>query len=157
MDLFAPSIVLKPAAENLWAGEADPLYAHFGGRFGGWTAAVLLKAAMQEEGMRGEPLSLTVLFTDAVGDGPIEVATRCLRSGSRLQFWRTELGQRNKLCAHAQVTLGVRRDTLRFTDAVMPDAPPPEDPESCGIGSACAFRPAVLRALVDLVAAAGED
>jgi acyl-CoA thioesterase len=126
MTLFAPSIDLKLAGENIWAGEADPAYAHHGGRFGGWTAAVLLRAAMLEDGERGDPLSLTVLYTDAIGDGPIEVSTRLLRAGSRLQFWRSEISQRGKLCAHAQVTFGVRRGTTRFTDAVMPSPPPPE-------------------------------
>jgi acyl-CoA thioesterase len=128
MTPFASSISLRPAAENLWAGEADPAYAHFGGRFGGWTAAVLLKAAMEEPGDRGDPLSLTVLYTDALGDGPIQVSTRLLRAGSRLQFWRSEVSQRDKLCAHAQATFGIRRETLRFTDAEMPQAPPPDDP-----------------------------
>ncbi len=126
MTTFASSIVLKQAGANLWAGEADPAYSHFGGRFGGWTAAVLLRAAMLEEGERGDPLSLTVLYPDAIGDGPIQVSTRLLRSGSRLQFWRSELSQRDKLCAHAQVTFGIRRKTTRFTDAVMPAPPPPE-------------------------------
>jgi acyl-CoA thioesterase len=129
---FSSSIVLKPAGENLWAGEADPLYGHLGGagRFGGWTAAMLLRAAMLEPGERGEPLSLTVLFTDAIGDGPIEISTRLLRAGARLQFWRSEISQRGKLCAHAQATFGMRRETLGWTDAVMPDAPPPEGIES---------------------------
>src|SRR5262245_6671816 len=128
---FASSIVLKPAAENLWAGEADPAYGHLGGggRFGGWTAAVLLRAAMLEPGDRGDPLTLTVLYTDAIGDGSIEVSTRLLRAGARLQFWRSEVSQRGKLCAHAQVTFGMRRETLRWTDAVKPTARPPEDIE----------------------------
>src|SRR5579871_2161836 len=103
---FEETIELRQGAPGLWVGEADPAYAHHGGRFGGWTAAVLLKAAMSEAEERGDPLSLTVLFPDAVGDGPIEVATRCLRSGQRLQFWRSELAQRGKLCAHAQATFG---------------------------------------------------
>ena len=124
MSLFADSILLKPAGENLWAGEADPAYARQGGRFGGWTAAVLLRAAMLEPGERGDPLSLTVLYTDAIGDGPVEVSTRLLRQGSRLQFWRSEISQRGKLCAHAQVTFGHRRKTTAFTDAVLPSPPP---------------------------------
>jgi acyl-CoA thioesterase len=77
---------------------------------------------------RGDPLSLTVLYTDAVRDGPIEVSTRLLRAGQRLQFWRVELDQLGKVCAHAQVTFGVRRETVSFTDAVMPEAPHPDDP-----------------------------
>lgn len=126
MSLFAESVKLVNSGPNLWAGEADPAYAHQGGRFGGWTAAALLKAAMNEPGERGAPLSLTVLFTDAVNDGAITISTRLLRSGSRLQFWRSELSQRDKLCAHAQATFGMRRETTRFTDAEMPEAPPPE-------------------------------
>ena len=56
----------------------------------------------------------------------MEISTRLLRSGARLQFWRSELAQRDKLCAHAQATFGVRRETTRFTDAVMPHVPAPD-------------------------------
>ncbi len=128
MQKFADAIDLKPAAENLWAGTADTDYSHPAGQFGGWTAAALLKAAMLESGEDPHPLSLTVLFTDAVGGGPIEVGTRLLRAGARLQFWRAELSQRGKVCAHAQITFGARRATCGFTDAVMPQIPPADDP-----------------------------
>ncbi len=128
MPNFADLIQLRPAAENLWAGEADTTYSHPGGQFGGWTAAVLLTAAMMEPGERGGPLSLTVMFTDAIGAGPIEISTRPLRAGARLQFWRAELSQRGKVCAHAQITFGMRRPSAGFTDAEMPSVPPPEDP-----------------------------
>ena len=128
---YETSIELRPVVDNLWVGEADPAYGHLGGngRFGGWTAGVLLKAAMMEPGERGDPLSLTVLFTESIGDGPIEVSTRLLRSGARLQFWRSEIAQRGKLCAHAQATFGVRRETTAWTDAVMPTVAPPKSPE----------------------------
>jgi acyl-CoA thioesterase len=125
---FADLIQLRPGAENLWAGEADTVYSHPAGQFGGWTAAVLLKAAMLESGDRGAPLSITTLFTDAVGPGPIEVRTRLLRAGARLQFWRAEVAQRDKVCAHAQITFGQRRPAKGFTDAVMPELAPPNDP-----------------------------
>ena len=128
MNLFSTAVKLVPAGDNLWAGTADPDYAHPGGRFGGWTAAALLKAAMAEVGERGDPLSLTVLFTDAVNDGPIFVSTRLLRAGARLQFWRAELSQGEKVRAHAQITFGARRESAGFTDAVMPDMPDPKDP-----------------------------
>ncbi len=126
---FASAIDLRPAAPGLWAGEADQDYSHPGGQFGGWTAAALLKAVTLEEGERGPPLSMTVMFTDAVGAGPLEIETRLLRAGSRLQFWRSEVSQRGKLCAHAQVTFGERRPAPGFTDAkpLFP-LPPPSDP-----------------------------
>jgi acyl-CoA thioesterase len=123
---FADSIELVPAGENAWGGKVDPNYRGFGSQFGGWTSAALLKAAMQEPGSNGAPLSLSVLFIEAIGEGPFEISTRLLRHGARLQFWRSELVQRGKVCAHAQATFGVRRETTRFTDATMPSPPPPD-------------------------------
>ncbi len=123
---FEDSLLLTPAGDNLWSGMVDADYRGFGSQFGGWTGAALLKAAMLEPGVKGAPLSLSVLFIEAIAEGPFEIATRLIRSGARLQFWRSELVQRGKVCAHAQATFGVRRETTRFTDAVMPAPPPPE-------------------------------
>ena len=127
MVAYADTLRLQPAGDTLWMVDADPAYAHPGGRFGGYTASLLLQSAMLEPGDRGDPLSLTVLFTDAVNDGPAEIATRLLRSGARLQFWRAEVHQHGKVCAHAQITFGKRRTTIAFTDAAMPEVVPPED------------------------------
>jgi acyl-CoA thioesterase len=126
MTSFADSIGLVPAGNNNWAGAVDPKYRGFGSQFGGWTGAALLKAAMLEPGANGGPLSLSVLFIEAISEGPFEILTRLLRSGARLQFWRSELVQRDRVCAHAQATFGVRRDTTRFTDAIMPSPPKPD-------------------------------
>lgn len=128
MTTFGNSIQLRHGADNLWAGEADPDYSHPAGQFGGWTAAALLKAVLNEPSAQNEPLSLTVMFTDAIGDGPIQISTRPLRAGARLQFWRAEISQRDKVCAHAQITLAARRATRGFTDAVMPEMLPWDNP-----------------------------
>ncbi len=125
---FADTLHLDAAGDNLWRGEVDPAYKGFGSQFGGWTAAALLKGVMVEPETNGDPLSLSVLFLEAIGDGPYEISTRLLRSGARLQFWRSELSQRGKVCAHAQATFGVRRETTRFTDVSMPEAPSPDTP-----------------------------
>jgi hypothetical protein len=93
MTSFADTIDLKPAGPNLWAGQIDPDYRGFGSQFGGWTGAALLKGAMVEPGVKGEPLSLSVLFIEAIAEGGFEISTRLLRSGARLQFWRSELIQ----------------------------------------------------------------
>lgn len=126
---FADSIALEPSAPNLWRGTIDPDYRGFGSQFGGWTGAALLKGAMVEPGVKGEPLSLSVLFIEAVNEGGYEISTRLLRSGARLQFWRSELIQNGKVAAHAQATFGVRRETTKFTDAVMPHVEPPTSPK----------------------------
>lgn len=123
---FEDSIQLMATGDGRWSGLVDPAYRGFGSQFGGWTAAALLKAILQEADVKGAPLSQSVLFIEAINEGPYEVFTRLIRSGARLQFWRSELHQGGKCCAHAQVTLGVRRETTCFTDAVMPAVPPPE-------------------------------
>ena len=123
---FQDSLQLVAAGEGRWAGDVDPAYKGFGSQFGGWTAAALLKAIMVEPAAKGAPLSQSVLFLESINDGGYEISTRLIRSGARLQFWRSELHQGGKCCAHAQVTMGVRRETTSFTDAVMPIAPPPE-------------------------------
>ncbi len=128
---FQDSILLSAVGENLWTGDVDPAYRGFGSQFGGWTAAVLLKAILLEPQAKGAPLSQSVLFIEAISEGAYEVSTRLIRSGARLQFWRSEVHQGGKCCAHAQVTMGVRRETTSFTDAVMPDALP-SDTEGLG-------------------------
>lgn len=128
MSTFSDSIVLAATGDNLWSGTVDPAYRGFGSQFGGWTAAALLKAILNEPQAKGGPLSQSVLFIESITEGPYDVSTRLIRSGARLQFWRSEVHQGGKCCAHAQVTLGVRRETTRFTDAMMPDAPPVETP-----------------------------
>src|SRR5262249_58547233 len=87
MTSFADTLELKPAGENLWAGEADTDYSHPAGQFGGWTAAVLLKAAMMEAGGEGPPLSLTVMYTDAVRGGAVRGSTRPVPPGARRAVW----------------------------------------------------------------------
>ncbi len=121
MAFFADLIQLRPGAENLWAGEADTNYSHPAGQFGGWTAAVLLKAAMMEPGERG---------ASAGADGDLhrrgrrrshrnlDAAAACPAHGCN--SGAAELSQRGKVCAHAQITFGVRRETSGFTDAAMP-------------------------------------
>lgn len=127
MSTFGDSIVLTSTGPNQWAGEADPNYAHPGGRFGGWTAAALVEAARREPGERGAPLSLSMLYLDPIKDGAVQISTRLLRAGKRIQFWRAELRQGETLCAHAQITFGVRAPSDSFTDVEMPKVPPPED------------------------------
>src|SRR5689334_6275260 len=97
MTLFADTIALESAGPNLWRGTIDTDYRGFGSQFGGWTGAALLKGAMVEEGVKGEPLSLSVLFIEAVAEGGFEISTRLLRSGGRLQFWRSEMIQKGKV------------------------------------------------------------
>ena len=77
---------------------------------------------MIEPAAKGGPLSQSVLFIESINEGPIEISTRLIRSGARLQFWRSEIHQGGKCCAHAQIVMGVRRETTSFTDAVMPEA-----------------------------------
>ena len=74
--------LLTAVSENTWSGAADPDYRGFGSQFGGWTAAALLRAIMLEPAANGAPLSQSVLFIEAIHDGPFEISTRLIRSGA---------------------------------------------------------------------------
>ena len=75
------------------------------GPFGGWTAALLLKAVLGMPEARGAPLSLDAVFMGPIDDGEVEVRVALMRQNRTVGFWRSELWQGARICAHAQVTL----------------------------------------------------
>ena len=96
------------------------------GPFGGWTAALLLKGVLVMAQARGAPLSLDALFMGPIDDGEVEVRVALLRQNRSVGFWRSELWQHGRMCAHAQIALTVQRSGLALQDASLPQVPPPE-------------------------------
>ena len=66
MNEFDESIALAPAGPNAWTAHADPRREAGTGMFGGWTAALLLKAVLGDAADAGTPVSLSVHFLNAV-------------------------------------------------------------------------------------------
>jgi len=129
MNEFDESITLAPAAAHEWTGRADPRREATTGMFGGWTSALLLRAVLNDAAEAGSPVALTVHFVNAVIPGSaLSVRTRPLGGGRALSTWQAELipeGAQGP-AAVATVVLAKRRESFGFTDAVMPEAPPPD-------------------------------
>ena len=129
MTEFDESLALVRVAEKEWTGRADPRREASTGMFGGWTSALLLKAVQSDAVDAGSPVSLSVHFVNAVIPGSaLTVRTRSLGGSRALSTWQAELLPEGAegLAAVATVVLAKRRETFGFTDAVMPEAPPPD-------------------------------
>jgi len=127
---FADTLKLAPAGPNLWAADADSLFSNGDGRqFGGWVAAVLLKATLAEAKPTQTPRALVVHFLAAVRSGEFSVRLTAMREGRSVSYWQAELVQGGSVCTHAIITLGEgRADPLARTAGAKPDAVHPDTP-----------------------------
>lgn len=117
---------LEPMGDGLFAGQTSDAYWNFGGPFGGVTAATLMRAAMDQIGRVGDPVSITVNFTAAIVRGPFLVAARLIRAGKYLRHWYIELTQGGVVAANATAVFAERRKTWSHSPTPFPDVPPSE-------------------------------
>ncbi len=130
MKLLEATLALQPAGEALWRGVAPPDYEAMNGMFGGWTAALLLNAVLQDPASEGagSASSLTMHYISAV---PVRASlllrTQRLGGGRSLSHWRVDLMVEGSsdVIATAAVVLANRRDTDGLTVGKAPAAPPP--------------------------------
>jgi len=97
--------------------------------FGGWTAALLLRAVLSDAIDQGSPSTLTVHFIKAITPGSeVKIRTQNIGGGRSLSIWRAEVqvAETEGVAAIADVVLSKRRESHSFTDMFMPSAPPPE-------------------------------
>lgn len=104
---------------------ASDRYRNAIGPFGGWIAALLLRSVLSIPEVRGSPLALDALFMGAMDDGLLEVRVYPVRQNRSVGFWRSEVWQKGRICAHAQVTLTMERNSIVLQDAKFPQVPPP--------------------------------
>ena len=105
----------------------DRRYRNAIGPFGGWIAAALLKSVLSVPEARGAPLALDALFMGAIDDGDLDARVYLLRQNRSVGFWRSEIWQAGRFCAHAHVTLSAERKSMTLQDARFPDVPAPDD------------------------------
>lgn len=106
---------------------ASDRYRNAIGPFGGWIAAVLLQAVQSVGDARGTPLALDALFMGAMDDGLLEVRVYPVRQNRSVGFWRSEVWQRGRICAQAQITLTMDRTGVVLQDACFPNVPSPSE------------------------------
>ena len=101
------------------------------GPFGGYSAALMLKAVMQHPDRLGDPVSLTVHYPGALVEGDFDITARAARTNRSTQHWQLELsqvdgqGQRQTVLLATAMT-AQRRSTWGASDVPPPRVPPPE-------------------------------
>jgi acyl-CoA thioesterase len=120
------AIELEVVSADVVRGRTHPEWANMVGPFGGVTAAVLLRAIESHPDRIGEPVALTVNFAAPIADGEFEISRRAARTNRTNQHWIVELSQGGAVTTTATAIFGIRRDTWSDTEAVPPNAPPPE-------------------------------
>ena len=120
------ALALSRSADGIWIAHADPNYESMNGMFGGWTAAVALRAVCDEADGAKTPAALTVNFVGKVEPGSdVLIRTRCVGGGRSVSYWQSELTADDVTLAVASVVLTERRDTDAHLEITMPDAPDP--------------------------------
>ncbi|MFM9862926.1 MAG: acyl-CoA thioesterase [Micropepsaceae bacterium] len=117
---------LERLAEGRLAGHTSKHYSNFNGTFGGFTAAVLLRAVLDDARRQGVPVALTVNYSAALNEGAFGVSVRERRTGKSTQHWSLELTQGDTVAATASVVCGHRRAVWSHRPAEAPHMPPPE-------------------------------
>lgn len=131
MHPFDDSLELQALASGtgtagIYRARTSERYRNAIGPFGGWTAALLLQAVLRMPQARGAPLALDAVFMGPIDDGELEVRVVLMRQNRTVGFWRSEIWQRGRICAHAQVTLSVARAGQTLQDAHFPQVPDPD-------------------------------
>ena len=104
-------------------GRTSPGYWAFVGPYGGFTAAVLLRAVLEHPDAVGDALALTVNYGAPIAEGPFDLAVTCQRANRSTQHWSVVLTQGGgEAAATASVVLAARRESWSHQPAVAPAA-----------------------------------
>jgi acyl-CoA thioesterase len=132
MSALEKSFVLEPLGVGEFRGMADPAYEADNGMFGGWTAALLMRAVVQGAEGQGSVSAINVSYLSRVVPGSLlRLRTQALGSSKSLSTWRAELFEEggSVMLATANVVLAHRRASVAYTEMKMPEVPPPETVE----------------------------
>lgn len=111
-----------------WVGHTNKAYWAFVGPYGGATAAVLLRAALDHPDRIGDPLALTVNYCAPIAEGEFQITARAARTNRSTQHWSLELFQtEGEVLATATAVFARRRAGWTHAVMPMPKAPPPAE------------------------------
>ncbi len=119
-------------ATALKAGRRPPLGHHVRSLlelrrpFGGYIAALLMRAVMQDDRRLGPPVAQTVNFCGALAKGDFEIAVQVDRGGKATQHWSARLLQGDATVATSTIVCANRRETFAHQTIAMPQVPPPD-------------------------------
>ena len=127
MSQLEQSLAMQDCGDAL-AAIADHNYEANTGMFGGWTAALLLKAVLEHPESRGSASALTVNFVERVVPGERLLVSRTKLGETRsIEHWRADLHRSDgKLLVSGLAVLALRRPSETATDFSFPCAPGPD-------------------------------
>ncbi len=122
------ALVLDPDGAGRWRARADADHESISAMFGGWTAAVLLRAVLSTAASDAQPSATTVNFIRPVAPGSdVSLTAARLGGGRSLEHWRADLlADDGELLATALAVLSNRRETEEHLQFTMPAVPPPD-------------------------------
>jgi acyl-CoA thioesterase len=126
------ALALDRLDEHRWRAHADADHESISAMFGGWTTAVLLRAALAATATDAQPSAVTANFIRPVVPGSdVTITALRLGGGRSLEHWRAELhaiddAEAPELLATALIVLTNRRDSDAHLQLVMPVVPDPE-------------------------------
>lgn len=117
---------LKAGPEGRLTGTTSDHYWNFAGPFGGYLAALLMRAVMEDARRLGPPVAQTVNFCGPLAKGSFEIALQMDRGGKATQHWSARLLQGDATVATSTIVCANRRETFAHQTVAMPQVPPPE-------------------------------
>jgi acyl-CoA thioesterase len=123
------SLVLTPNGEGVFQGFSDPTYEANSGMFGGWTAALVVKAAQSDPRASGDCSSLSMHFLHMIPPKTaLRVTTKPVGDSKSLHVWQVDVTPEG---APAPSTIGTvvlthRHPSDAHAEMKMPEAGAPE-------------------------------
>lgn len=128
MPALEEALRLNAAPGGVRVAFADPLYEAMNGMFGGWTAAILLRAGIEAAGAQRTPSAFTVNFLSKIEPGiQVHVRKRRMETGRSIDHWRLEAraATSRRVLASALLIATDRQATDGHTEPAVPVAPEP--------------------------------
>ncbi|MEM7082363.1 MAG: thioesterase family protein [Pseudomonadota bacterium] len=119
------AIALRRTGDSVYEVDTHPHFWTIVSPFGGWSAAVALRAVLTECQHPLVPISMSIHFAGRIDAGTVQVVPTRVRENKRTAFWRCELRQGGRCTLSAQIALAQHRPTRRVIETVRPDAPDP--------------------------------
>jgi acyl-coenzyme A thioesterase PaaI-like protein len=124
--LFDAAMALERTGPDRFNGTTADGYWNFAGPFGGYLAALFMRAVMVDERRLGPPVAQTVNYCGPLAKGAFSIALKIARGGKATQHWSLELLQGTDIIATCSIVCANRRDTFAHDFARAPDVPPVE-------------------------------
>jgi acyl-CoA thioesterase len=123
------ALTVSPLADGTWTAYADPNYEATYGMFGGWTAAVALRAVTSSFEGDATPCAFTINFVGKVDPGTeVNICTRRMGGSRSITHWQGEVISRDRrdVLAFVSVALAERQESDGHLGVVLPHAPDPD-------------------------------